>query len=213
MDENDTDDIISGGVELGAAAKERLKSNPDSVRALLTGTVQIEEAVTVYPNKALNLRFAQAQERLIEMGNRVARKEGESDEDYLARVGDVRKEYEDFEGELEALKQELLGSAVTFNLVSVPKKAIKNLKTAARKKFPADETADWAIQLELDEQRQEYFECSIVAAHLVADGYSIEDIINIRDNWPNRAWAQLWTVAQKLSIADDYLTGTIDADF
>lgn len=199
---------LAAGIEAGVAAKERLKTDPDAVRKILTGTVAVEEDVTVYPNKALNKRYADFSDRIIDLGLRTQRNEGESAEAYEERIAPAKAEYEAAVAEFEALKAELAESAVTFHLVSPGRKALKRIKRAAKEKFPAPAFGEPDLD---QDDREDWYQCSVIAAHL--PGYSIEDIENIADSWPQIAYAQLWSAAKRLTIADDFLGAAFDADF
>lgn len=206
------DNIVDDAVALVEARKERLKSDPDAVRKILAGTVEVSEDVTVYPNKALNKRYEEFNARIVELGKKIARREGESNEDHAARIQEVKAEYEDATAEFEALKAEIAESAVTFTLTSLGKKAVKNIRTAARKKFPLPNVGEYEDADE-SEARDDYYHNALIAAHLEKDGYTIEDVEKMQDKWPNRAYAQLWTAVQRLSIADDYLGSAFNSDF
>lgn len=203
--------MVLEAVAIGDAVKERLKSDPDAVRKMLAGTVAVEDDVTVYPNKVLNLKFEKFQKRITDAGLSLGKQIGESDEDYETRTKNFEADYDKLESEFEALKAEIEDSAVTFHLVSLSKKSIKALRTAVRKKFPLPEVGG-VDDLDVQEEREEYYKASIIAAHLLGE-YTIEDIENIRDEWPTKCFAQLWTTAQKLSIADDYLGQAFNSDF
>lgn len=207
MTELTEDNVAPEAVEAAETIKTHLVSDPDAVRKIVAGLVPVDDNVTVYPNKPLNLKYGVFNDSLNELSGRLPRlDDGESTEEFLARTESWRTEYETAEAEFEALKKQLADSAMTFHMVGISKKAIKNLRTAARKKFPLPTVGDpTAEDPDITEERDEYYRASIVAAHLVKSGYTIEDIESFRDNWPNLAWAQLWLTAQKLSIADDYL--------
>lgn len=206
----DEETVITDAIDTAEKVKERLKTDPDAVRKILSSTVSVEEDVTVYPNKALNIQYTKFSERLGQLAGAITRNGDETDEEYLQRSEHFRPEYEKLTADFDELKSKIEASAVTFHLISVSKKTIKNIRTAARKKFPV---ATDPLNEDVDdaEIRDDWYKAAIVAAHL--EGYTIEDIENIRDEWPQRAWAQLWTTAQKLSIADDYLGAAFNADF
>jgi hypothetical protein len=206
--EDNMNDEIAGAIEKVEATKEKLKTDPDAVRKLLAGAMSISEDVTVYPNKELNREVAEFDQKLRELARSVTKLDDETDDEYTVRTSNFLDDYNAALAEFDALKERLAESGVTFHLVSIGKKAVKNLRTAARKKFPLEDS-----DADIDEQRDDYYRASIVAAHLVADGYNIDDVLNIMDNWPMRCWAELWSAAQKLSIADDYLGDSLTPDF
>lgn len=208
----DTTDIVADAEKIAEARKERLKTDPQAVRKILSNQVTVSEKVTVYPNKELNLRYEKFNESIVDLGTRVARKDGEDDETYAERIKDAKAEYEAAVAEFDSLKKELAESAVTFELESLSRKAIKALRTAARKKFPTP-IAGEQEDPDDSEGREELYKASIIAAHLVKDGYTVEDIEKIRDEWPTRCYVQLWQSANKLSIADDYLGAAFTPDF
>lgn len=199
---------LEAGIAIAEATKERLKTDPEAVRKILGNNVQISEQVTVYPDKNLNREYAEFDQKLQKLADSTVRREGETDEEFIARNENVVQDYEAARKEFDELKLRVKESGVTFTLVSVGKKAIKNLRTAARKKFPNEDNDP-----DVAEQLDDYYRASIVAAHLVADGYTIDDVFTIMDEWPIRCWAELWTTAQRLSIADDYLGNLLTPDF
>lgn len=202
--------IIADAIEKAEVTKERLKTDPDAVRKILAGTVSVTEDVTVYPNKVVNKAYSEFNDRVINLGLRVARENGETDKAYAERTAGFKAEYEAAVLEFEALKVQLQESAVTFHMVSLGKKAVKNIRNAARKKFPLPDNG--IEDVEVTEARDEYYQASLIAAHLVQDGYTVEDVQKIIDEWPTKAFAQLWVTTQKLSITDDYL-GNLPSDF
>lgn len=192
---------------------EVLKTDPDAVRKILSNQVTVEETVTVYPNKALNFRFEKMNSAIVELGTRLERKENsESDDDYTKRIESFRPDYDATVADFDDLKKSIAESAVTFRLVSLSRKAIKNLRTTARKNFPLPAQGE-DDDPEVSEAREEWYRCAIIAAHLEQDKYTVEDIETIRDEWPTRCFVQLWLSAQKLSIADDYLAAGFNPDF
>ena len=213
MPENDIDaETITEAIDAAEKRKEALKTDPDAVRKILGNQVTVTDIVTVYPNKKLNKQYEDFKPKIVALGEKLKRKEGESDEDYSGRIDEFKKDYESAVAEFDALKAAISQSAVTFELESLSRKAIKNIRTTARKKFPlpTDGTPD---DPEVAEARDEWYKSAIIAAHLVKDDYTVEDIEIIRDEWPTRCWVQLWQSANKLSIADDYLGSSFTSDF
>lgn len=202
-------DIVNDGIELGKKAREHLKTDPNAVRALAANNVEITEAVTVYPNKVLNKKFADLKAEFPTLAD-IKRNTDESDADWEKRVAKAQAEVDAYDAEITDLKNQIDESSVTFELKSVSKRTIKNLRKAARAKYPLP--TDGEIDAD-EEERDDYYRASIVAAHLISDSYSIDDILNIMDNWPTSCWARLWTTAQAISIGDDFLAKTLDADF
>ena len=208
----DDEKIIADAVELGEKAKEKVATDPDAVRKLLAGQVEVEDYVTVYPDKAVNLRFAKHQEELQQASRDIpAQKDGESDEDYKVRADAFQKRVDEISAEGEAARKAVEESGLTFHMVGLGKKAIKRIRAEVRSKYPLP--TEGKDDPEVAEMRDEEYQNRIIAAHLVKSGYTVEDVEQWRDVWPHRAFGKLWATALKLSITDDYLTGAIDVDF
>lgn len=202
---------VEQAIEKAEAVKERLKSDPAAVRKLLGKNVEIDDFVTVYPDKELNREYKRFRERLLALSENTVRRIDETEPEWNERIAKEGAENKGLQDEFEALEERLKESGVTFRLVSIGKGAIKELRKAARKKFPLPE--DGFDDPTVAEERDEFYKASIVAAHLIQDGYTIEDVESIRDNWPTDAFAKLWVSAQTLSIADDFLRGSLSPDF
>lgn len=212
MGDEQTTDHIEDAITEAKAEVERLKSDPDAVRKILGNFVTVTEKVTVYPDKSLNIEYDRIQDRIASAGARLKRVDGESDESYHARIKETQAEHEQLVSDFEKLKAAIEESAKTFVLESVSRKALKAIRTAARKKFPLPEQGQ-PDDYEVAEEREEWYWASIIAAHMVKDGYTPEDIEKIRDEWPTRCYAQLKLAAEKLSIKDDYLGSAFTPDF
>ena len=209
MDEVQID--VAGAVEKAEAVRERLKSDPAAVRKILGNNYEISEQVTVYPRRDLNKRYADFRPKLDKIAIDNKQRDGESDEDWNARIIASKETNKALLDEVSALQDEINESAVTFELVGISKKTIKELRKTARAKFPLpNEGAD---DPDIAEERDEFYQSSIIAAHLVRDGYTVEDILNIKHEWPTPCWVALWVKAQELSIQDDYLRGSFTPDF
>lgn len=209
MDEPQID--VVGAVDKAEAAKQRLKTDPDAVRKILQGNYEVSDSVTLFPRKDLNKRYADIRPKFDRLAADSKQREGESDEEWNARIIASKEQNADLFREFEEIQALIEESAVTFTLVSVSKRAIKSLRREARKKFPVrnegNEDPDEA------EERDEWYQSAIIAAHLAADGYTVDDILKIKDEWPTTCWASLWVKAQELSIQDDYLRGSFTPDF
>lgn len=208
----DDEKIITDAVELGESAKKKIATDPDAVRKIVAGQVPVEDWITVYPDKKVNLAFAKHQEALQEAARKVpAPLDNESDKDYAKRTADFKAKVEALEAEGEAVRQAVKDSGITFHMVGLGKKALKRLRAEVRAKYPLP--TEGKDDPEIAEIRDEEYQNRVVAAHLAKDGYTFEDVEGWRDAWPNRAFGQLWATALKLSITDDYLTGAVDVDF
>lgn len=214
MDENDEiQQIADEGIELGKAAKEKLASDPDAVRKIVANQLanSVRESVTVYPDKRANKAFADYSARFQEIASRIPnRLHEESDEDYAERTKEFKAELEALEAEGEPIRQAVRDSGVTFEFVGIGKRAIKRIQKQVRESFPLPNPGE---PDEIAGERQDEFEHRVIAAHLAQSGYTADDIADFHDAWPNKAYADLWATAMKLSIADDYLRGAVDADF
>lgn len=213
--EPDAEKIIADGIELGEAAKKRLASDPQAVRKIVAGQLadSVRETITVYPDKIANKAFSDYSRRVQEIAGRIPNKlHDESDEQYAERTKDFRAELEALEAEGESIRQAVRDSGVTFEFVGIGKKAIKRIRTEVRKAYPLPASGE-QDDPDVSELRQDEFEHRVIAAHLAQAGYTADDIATFHDAWPNKAYADLWATALKLSIADDYLIGAVDVDF
>lgn len=213
--EPDIETAVTEGIELGEATKKRLASDPDAVRKIVAGQIAntIRDTVTVYPDKVINLEFAHYAERLRQAAKDIPNKfHNETDEDYVERTKPFKEELDTLEAEGEEIRRKVRDSGVTFEFVGLGKKAIKRIRAEVRKEFPLPAQGE-QDDPETAEERQDAFEHRVIAAHLAQSGYTADDIASFHDVWPNKAYADLWATAMRLSIADDYLSGAIDADF
>jgi hypothetical protein len=209
----DEEKIIADAVKLGDEAKERLASDPEAVRKVLAGRVDVEDWVTVYPDKAANLRFAKVQEELQKISREIPTQDAEeSDKDYADRTAEFRERLEAIEAESNEAREAVKASGLTFHFVGLGKKAIKRIRADVRKEYPLPPAGE-QDDPDIAELRDEEYQNRVIAAHLIASGYTKEDVEAWRDAWPNRAFGKLWATAMKLSITDDYLNGAIDVDF
>lgn len=206
---------LERAVELGKERVERLKSDPDSVRKLLLGEVVVDEKVTVYPDRIINGKFAKFQEELQQVSALAARRKDESDDEYVKRVEPYHDQVARANERLEEIQAEVEESGVTFHLYSIGKKAVKNLRKAARALHPDafDPEADPLTRADAGEDLEEYYQASIVAAHLVKDGYTVSDILNIKNTWPDKCFLDLLEASHRLSVASEYVEVTTDPDF
>lgn len=214
MDENDdTQRVIDEGIELGKAAKEKLASDPDAVRKIAANQLAntVTETVTVYPDKRANKAFADYSAKFQDIAGRIPKRlYEESDEDYAERTKEFKAELEALEAEGEPIRQAVRDSGVTFEFVGIGKRALKRIKKQVTESYPLPQPGE---RDEFGEERQDEYEHRVIAAHLAQAGYTADDIADFHDAWPNKAYADLWAAALKLSIADDYLRGAVDADF
>lgn len=209
----DEETIIADAVKMGEEAKQRLASDPEAVRKVVAGRVDVEDWVTVYPDKAANLRFAKVQEKLQEMSRDIPTQDAEeSDEDYADRTTEFRESLEAVEKESNEAREAVKESGLTFHFVGLGKKAIKRIRAEVRKEYPLPPAGE-QDDPEIAELRDEEYQNRVIAAHLAASGYTAQDVEAWRDGWPNRAFGKLWATTMKLSITDDYLNGAIDVDF
>ena len=126
----DEEKIIADAVKLGDEAKERLASDPEAVRKVLAGRVDVEDWVTVYPDKAANLRFAKVQEELQKISREIPTQDAEeSDKDYADRTAEFRERLEAIEAESNEAREAVKASGLTFHFVGLGKKAIKRIRT------------------------------------------------------------------------------------
>lgn len=216
MDENvNEQQILDEAVEIGKAAKDKLASDPDAVRKIAANQLAntVTETVTVYPDKRANKAFADYSAKFQDIAGRIPKRlHEESDEDYAERTKDFKAEMEALEAEGEPIRQAVRDSGLTFEFVGIGKRAIKRIRAQVRDKYPLPGPGE-QDDPDTAEERQDEFEHRVIAAHLAQAGYTADDIADFHDAWPNKAYADLWAAALKLSIADDYLRGAVDADF
>jgi hypothetical protein len=205
--------VASEGVKIGEERKERLASDPEAVRKILAGSVDVEDYVTVYPSKALNKKFADFQAELERFRDRATQGSHEGAKDYEARVGSLKNELAEMEKRGDDLRAELEASAVTFHLIGIPKKAVKKIRAEVRQKYPLP-PAGTPDDPDMSEIRDEEYQNRLIVAHLAqTGGFTMDEVESWRDSWSNREFGKLWASVLKLSIADDYLNGSIDPDF
>lgn len=212
MSEFDDAAAVEAGIQLGEERKERLATDPDALRKIVANAVEVEDWVTVYPNKVVNLAFAKHEKALLVLKAQSERNFGEEDVAYAARIKALTPELERLTAEGEDLREQFKDSAVTLHFRGLGKKAIKRLRASVLKDHPnpPQGTADDPV---LSEARQDAYECAIIAAHIQHNGFTVEDVESWKDAWPNKAFGELWATALRLSIADDYLSGVLDVDF
>lgn len=214
MDENIDPEVIEReAVELGEKRKERLASDPEAVRKILAGSVDVEDFVTVYPSKALNKKFAEFQAELERFRDKAAQGSREGAKDYEARIKGLRAELDEAEKRGDQLRADLEASAITFHLIGIPKRAVKKIRAEVRAKYPLP-PAGTPDDPEVAEMRDDEYQNRLIVAHLAqTGGFTMDEVESWRDTWSNREFGKLWASVLKLSIADDYLNGSIDPDF
>lgn len=204
MTDQTDEQIVADAIELGEKVKARVASDPDAVRKIISGAVAVEDYVTIYPDKALNLRFHKHVEAVAE----AAAKARATDE----ATPEMRAELDALEAEAAALKDELEASAVTLKFVGLGKKAVKRIRNEVIAQYPFPPTGQDDDQA-LASDRQDAYEEWLIAAHVADSGYTRDDIAQWRDVLPLMEFGKLWAMAQKLSITDDYLNGAFNVDF
>lgn len=203
---------VEAGIKLGEERKERLLTDPEALRKIVANKVEVEDTVTVYPDKVVNLAFAKHEKELLQLRRVSEKGAGEADVAYAARIAELAPTLEKLTAEGEQLRQQFEDSAVTLHFRGLGKKAIKRLQAQAAKEFPLPPQGVQDDPLVAGE-RQDYYECSIIAAHIQHNGFTLDDVQSWKDAWPNKAFGELWATAMRLSIADDYLAGVLDVDF
>jgi len=202
----DESQIVTDAIELGEKVKEKIVSDPDAVRKIISGAVPVEDYVTIYPDKALNLRFQKHTQTLADVAARAVN-------DPTGEVSKALKvELDALEAEAKELKSALEASAVTLRFVGLGKKAVKRIRNEVFEKYPFPPAGIEDDQA-LASDRQDAYEEWLIAAHLADSGYTREDISDWRDTLPLIEFGKLWAMAQKLSITDDYLQGAFNVDF
>ena len=214
MDENIDPEVIEReAVELGEKRKERLASDPEAVRKILAGSVDVEDFVTVYPSKALNKKFAEFQAELERFRDKAAQGSHEGAKDYEERIKGLRAELDEAEKRGDQLRADLEASAITFHLIGIPKRAVKKIRAEVRAKYPLP-PAGTPDDPDMAELRDDEYQNRLIVAHLAqTGGFTMDEVESWRDTWSNREFGKLWASVLKLSIADDYLNGSIDPDF
>lgn len=200
----DENQIVADAIELGEKVKERVASDPDAVRKLISGAVVVEDYVTLYPDKALNLRFQKHSQSLAEAAAKARSAEKVTPE--------MQAELDSLEDEAAELKEALEASAVTLRFVGLGKKAVKRIRNEVYKEYPFP-PAGTEDDPALASDRQDAYEEWLIAAHLADAGYTRDDVAQWRDVLPLMEFGKLWAMAQKLSITDDYLQGAFNVDF
>lgn len=214
LDEFEIDDaaIVDEAVKMAEERKERLATDPDAVRALISGNVSVEDSVTVCASKPAALAFAKHVEALNTLKAKAELGYGETDVQHAERLATLQPQLDALEQSGKAVREALEAAQVTFKMVGIGKRAVKRIRASVRKDHPLP-PAGTPDDPEVAELRDEEYQNRIIAAHLVADGYTPEDIDNFRDAWASREFGKLWATALKLSISDDYLSGAVDVDF
>lgn len=214
MDENIDPEVIEReAVELGEKRKERLASDPEAVRKILAGSVDVEDFVTVYPSKALNKKFAEFQAELEHFRDKAKQGSHEGARDYEERIQGLRAELDEAEKRGDQLRADLEASAITFHLIGIPKRAVKKIRAEVRAKYPLP-PAGTPDDPDMSELRDDEYQNRLIVAHLAqTGGFTMDEVESWRDTWSNREFGKLWASVLKLSIADDYLNGSIDPDF
>jgi hypothetical protein len=205
-------EIIEEAIAAADKVKTRLASDPDAVRKILTNSLDVSDTVTVYPNKRVNLAFQKHNEALRELKKETALKPGEDGKEYEARIKTLKPRLEALEAEGAELREAIEASAVTFEFRGLGKRAVKRIRNDVRKEYPLP-PAGTNDDPTLAEERDEVYQERVIAAHIQHAGYTAEDVTDFRDKWPSVEFGKLWATALKLSITDDYLQGSLDADF
>lgn len=203
---------VESGVALAEARKERLTTDPEALRKLVAGAVDVEDWVTTYPNKSINLALAKHEKALFALKAESQRDTAESDRDYSKRIKELQPELDALTAEGEELRAKFEESAVTLHFIGLGKKAIKRIRAEIHKEYPLP-PAGVQDDPTLASERQDAYECAVIAAHIQHAGFTREDVETWKDKWPNKAFGDLWACALRLSIADDYLAGVLDVDF
>lgn len=206
-------EIIEGAVAAAEEVKKRLASDPDAVRKILTNALDVTDTVTVYPDKRVNLAFQKHNEALRELKNETAiNPQVEDPKRYEARIKALKPRLDALESEGAELREAIEASAVTLEFRGLGKRAIKRIRNDVRKEYPLP-PAGTDDDPTLAEERDEVYQERVIAAHIQHAGYTAEDVADFRDKWPSIEFGKLWATALKLSITDDYLQGSLDADF
>lgn len=205
-------EIIESAISGAEEIKKRLASDPDAVRKILAEDIDVSDTVTVYPSKRINLAFEKHNEALRTLKAESARQIGEEDDAYEARILALKPRLDALEAEGAELREAIEASAVTFEFRGLGKRAIKRIRNDVRKDYPLP-PAGTEDDPALAEERDDFYQDRVIAAHIQHAGYTHEDVADFRDKWPTVEFGKLWAMALKLSITDDYLRGAVDADF
>lgn len=204
--------IVEDAIKLAVETKERIATNPDALRKILTNRLDVEDWVTVYPDKGLNLKFAKHNEALNDLQAESRIKPGEEYDAFEARVLALKPRLDALDAEGEQLRADLEESAATIHFRGLGKKAVKGIRNQARAEYPlppAGTPDDPAVS----ELRDEWYQNHVIAAHIQHGGFTVEDVADWRDAFSDFEFGKLWAMALKLSITDDYLRGALDVDF
>jgi len=204
MSEDVMQETVDAAIDLGEKVKARVASDPEAVRKLVSGSVLVEDFVTVYPDKALNLRFQKHTRKLAELA---ARARGD-----VEVTPELQSELDALEVEATELRDLIEASGITLRFVGLGKKAVKRIRAEVWEKYPFPPEGQQDDQA-LASDRQDAYEEWLVAAHLAEAGYTREDLSEWRDKFPLLEFGKLWATAQKLSITDDFLNGAFNVDF
>jgi hypothetical protein len=204
MGEEVVQETVDAAIELGDKVKAHVASDPEAVRKLISNSVVVEDFVTVYPNKALNLRFQKHTAKLTEVA---AQARGVDEVDPKLQV-----ELDALEVEATELHEAIKASGITLRFIGLGKKAVKRIRSEVFAKYPFPPSGQDDDQV-LASERQDAYEEWLIAAHLAEAGYTRDDVAEWRDKFPLMEFGKMWAATQKLSIADDYLNGAFNVDF